>query len=160
MLTVENGWWQDSETGHILGNERNKPRTRKADRERTGTISYARIWRALEWPGKTQNTSPTNPSIDKHDMNVWSNVSSLTFSDQRLQAVNWRMLEPSLLAGQASHHSQSQDSAWWRHHAELPPVARVESSRYSHWSNRANHKHYLSSREPRQTTRWVCLQTT
>jgi len=30
---VENGWWQDSETGHILGNECNKPRTRKAEKE-------------------------------------------------------------------------------------------------------------------------------
>ena len=30
---VENGWWQDSETGDILGNECNKPRTRKAEKE-------------------------------------------------------------------------------------------------------------------------------
>jgi len=30
---VENGWWQDSETGYIMGNECNKPRTRKAEKE-------------------------------------------------------------------------------------------------------------------------------
>jgi len=41
-------------------------------RERTGTISYVKICRVLEWPGKTQNTSP---STEKHGVNMWPNVS-------------------------------------------------------------------------------------